>query len=77
MVTQYHTPAVERAINRHTNPMHPSVHILFAVTEGGFGLFYEAFTDEYDAEASLCKELMRKDEWSEGVTDFTVETFYR
>jgi len=77
MVEQYHVPAVERAIDRHTHPSQPGVHILFGVTEGGFGLFYEAFTDEYEAEAALVKELMRKDEWSEGVIDFTVETFYR
>jgi hypothetical protein len=77
MVEQYHVPAVERAIERHTHPSQPGVHILFAVTGDGFGLYYEAFTDEYEAEAALVKELMRESEWSEGVVDFTVETFYR
>jgi len=77
MVEQYHVPAVERAIERHTHPSQPGVHILFAVTGDGFGLYHEAFTDEYEAEAALVRELMRESEWSEGVVDFTVETFYR
>ena len=77
MVEQYHAPAVQRAIDRFTTPLNPGVHILFAVTGDGFGLYHEAFTDEHEAEAALVKELMREGEWSEGVVDFTVETFYR
>ena len=77
MVEQYHVPAVDRAIERYTTPMNPGVHVLFAVMNDGFGLYYEAFTDEHEADAALARELYRSDEWSEHVVDFTVETFYR
>jgi len=77
MVEQYHVPAVDRAIERYTTPSRPGVHVLFAVTEDGFGLYYEAFTDEHEADAALLRERRRADEWSESVVAFTVETFYR
>jgi len=77
MVQEYHVEAVERAIERYTTPLSPAVHILYAVTEDDFGLYHQAFTDEHEADAALLRERRREDEWSEGVVDFTVVTFYR
>jgi hypothetical protein len=78
MVEQYHAPAVHRAIDRYTTPNSPDVHVLFAVTDGGFGLFEHAYADAAEAEAAWANRHRRPSyEWPEGIVDYTVETFYR